>query len=83
MDDKKLQDLEKRIKDLEDSSFGTNPLTHPQTVQNLQQQIYIPLSMGTPTFNPGFNGVRQLYFDGANYWLYIFVKGAWKRTQLN
>lgn len=56
------------------------PYLDPQTDQVLEQKIAIPYTTTQPTFTPRVNGVRRVYFDGADYWLYIYANGAW-RTQ--
>lgn len=80
--DNDLKKLTDRVTALEQQAFGPSPLTHPLTVANLQQQINIPYTTGTPTYLAGFNGVRTIYFDGSKYWLYVFANGAWKKVQL-
>lgn len=82
MNDKKIQELENRIKLLESGSFGTDPKTHPQTINNLQQQINIPYTTTVPTYSPTLNGVRVIYFDGTHYWLYLWANAGWRKIQL-
>lgn len=78
-----LQDLDDRLTTVEQGAFGTNPNTHPQTMSNLKQAINIPYTTSTPTYYATYNGTREFYFDGTNYWLYVWANGVWKKVQLS
>jgi hypothetical protein len=80
--EKKLLGLEKQLKALSAESVRTNPNVHPETVKNLGTVYSVPYTSGTPTLLATTNGTPRYYFDGTNYWLYIYANGAWKKTQL-
>ncbi len=58
------------------------PNIDPQFDRILDNKIAIHYTTVVPTYIPDKNGVRELYFDGTNYWLYIYTPGGWKKVQL-
>jgi hypothetical protein len=53
----------------------------PQTASVLEQKVAIPYTTVAPsTVYP--DGSRFIYFDGANYWLYISANGGWRSIKM-
>lgn len=84
-----LQILETRLKALESKTSGIQPnaflnqiTIDPQSSGFLQDFIAIPYDTTIPTFAPRKNGYQRIIKTGGNYYLYIYLDGSWKRTQL-
>ena len=65
-----------------EESFVLSPIIDPQTDSVLEQRIAIPYTTTQPTFTPRVNGVRRIYNDGTDYWLYVYANGAWRSQKL-
>jgi hypothetical protein len=68
---------------VDNPSLTSNPNVDPNVAAVLQQQIAIPYTTTIPTLTPNSNGVRYVYFDGTDYWLYVYANNAWRNTKLN
>lgn len=63
--------------------FGGLPIQlDPQSADVLSQRIAMPLRTTIPTHTPAYDGVHEVYFDGVDYWLYIWANGAWRSQKL-
>jgi len=59
-----------------------NPVIDPITVAAIEQQVLIPIVTDVPTDSP-IAGTREIYFNGTDYYLYIYENGAWQTLLLN
>lgn len=82
MDDfqKQIDDINNQLKDFLNPSVGDPQ--NPQFASSFQQAINLPYTTKQPTWTPRLNGYRTIYFDGGNYWLYVWANGAWRSQQL-
>src|SRR3990167_11363384 len=53
----------------------------PGTALVLDQKVAIKYTTTEPTFASKRNGERRVYFDGTNYWLYVYANGAWRNMR--
>lgn len=49
----------------------------------LEQRIAIPYVTTQPTETPSSDGTRRIYFDGTDYWLYIYANAGWRTEKLD
>jgi hypothetical protein len=54
------------------------PQLDPQTTQVLIQEIGIRYTEVEPSHTPNKQVEAWIYFDSADYWLYIWANGAWR-----
>ena len=72
--------IEERISQLEMQLSGG--ILNPLFDKVIGSKINIHYTTIIPTYKPNENGVREIYFDSTNYWLYIYANGAWRKVQL-
>ena len=78
------KDLEKDQEDPESEDFREEipevPLNYDPTSDTLfKKKINIPYTTTAPSGVPQ-DRREYIYFDGADYFLYIYANGAWRRT---
>lgn len=63
---------------------GELPITLDTTTdQVLDKKIAVPYTTTQPTVVPSFNGTRYIYFDGTDYWYYVYANAGWRSTKLD
>ena len=75
------QDIKNRIARLE-SLIISDPNINPIVDRILDKRIAIHYTTVAPTYIPDKNGVREIYFDGAKYWLYLYTPAGWKKVEI-
>lgn len=82
------EDLQKQVQELRDDfeAYKQSPIIppglNPETSQVLEQFVAIPYTTTLPTDTPKVNGIRRIYFDATNYWLYVYANGGWRSQKL-
>lgn len=86
---KSLSDLQSRLQKLEEKTRGIQPNAFlnqysmdPQSASFLQDFATLPYDTVAPTSVPNKNGYQRIVKTGGLYYLYIYLDGAWRRTQL-
>jgi hypothetical protein len=59
-----------------------NPQFDPQWFEILTQAIGIRYTETEPTHTPNKQIETWVYFDSADYWLYIWANGGWRKVML-
>src|SRR3990167_2760686 len=67
------------------STFSTplvQPALDPLSTDKINQLVNIPYTTTLPNYSPTRNGVRVVYNDANDYWLYIYANGGWRVSKL-
>src|SRR3990167_322374 len=54
----------------------------PQTERLIRRLGHFAYVTTAPTWTPDDNGVPVVYFDGTNYYLYIYANGGWRSVKV-
>ena len=54
----------------------------PATLDVLKQLIAVPYTTTQPSLTPKKNGYRFIYFDGTNYFYYVYANAGWRNVRL-
>ena len=60
-----------------------SPQLDPQDDAVLEQKIAVRYVTTRTTLEPRVNGIREIFFDGTDYWYRVFANGAWRETKLD
>lgn len=84
-----LSNFESRLKAVEGKTRGIQPNAllnqysmDPQSSAFLQDFVALPYDTVIPISRPPKDGYQRIVKTGGNYYLYIYLDGAWRRTQL-
>lgn len=64
------------------SPLPTGPFVDPQTVQVLRALLTPVYLTAAPTYTPQQDGVMHIVKTGGLYYLYSYIDGAWRRSQM-